>query len=131
MSSPVWQRGNLISRDSNEPLSISYNATMYFAGIMGYSVGLLAPDSNSIRAQTRRALDTISETIDDGIGDPLNRLLSCRVYLTNMHDHAVVHDVMRSKLEDPWPVITYVGVTALINPSANVMLEVVAYHKRD
>ncbi|EXJ88159.1 hypothetical protein A1O1_05087 [Capronia coronata CBS 617.96] len=103
----------------------SSNGTLYLAGWMGDDpeTGEIVP--GGIEAQTERAIMNIKACLE-AAGSSLDKVMTRRIYIIPMQDFRKSVAVWDRFFEEPYPVSTLIGVTALAKEGALVEFEVVA-----
>jgi len=78
-----------------------------------------------IEAQAERAILNIKACVE-AAGSSLDKVMTRRIYMIEMKDFRKVVAVWDRYFEEPYPVSTCIGVTALAKEGALVELEVIA-----
>lgn len=92
-----------------------------------YLAGTLSQDGGDIKAQTRKVLQDLSQTLEKA-GSSLANVASVHVYLTNASDFAAMNEVYRTFWPKDPPVRTTI-VSDLVVPGALVEMSMVAVPK--
>jgi aminoacrylate peracid reductase len=94
------------------------------AGGLVYVAGALSQDGGDIRAQTRKVLEDMDQTLR-AAGSRLANVASANVYITRAEDFAAMNEVYRTFWEKDPPVRTTV-VADLVIPGALVEMSMIA-----
>ncbi len=89
-----------------------------------YVAGMLSQDGGDVRAQTRKTLDSLSETLKKA-GSSLANVASVQVYLTKAEDFAGMNEVFRATWPNDPPARTTI-ISELVVPGALVEMSMVA-----
>ncbi len=104
-------------------MNLPFSAAVKADGLI-YVAGMLSQDGGDVRAQTRKTLDSISETLKNA-GSSLANAASVQVYLTKAEDFAAMNDVFRATWPKDPPARTTI-ISDLVVPGALVEMSMVA-----
>jgi 2-iminobutanoate/2-iminopropanoate deaminase len=124
------------SEDLSEPAGVFVQATRVPAGSDVIHVSGLtsrAKDGstfapNDIRAQTRHILENLTKILAS-VGATLDDVAKVTVYITDMNDFDVIHEVRREFFVNTRPASTMVEVSKLVHDDMLIEIEAVAYVK--
>jgi len=124
------------SEDLSEPAGVFVQATRVPAGSDVIRVSGLtsrAKDGstfapNDIRAQTRHILENLTKILAS-VGATLDDVAKVTVYITDMNDFDVIHEVRREFFVNTRPASTMVEVSKLVHDDMLIEIEAVAYVK--
>lgn len=104
-------------------MNLPFSAAVKADGLI-YVAGTLSQDGGDVRAQTRKTLDSISDTLKKA-GSSLANAASVQVYLTKAEDFAAMNEVFRATWPKDPPARTTI-VSDLVVPGALVEISMVA-----
>lgn len=104
-------------------MNLPFSAAVKADGLI-YVAGTLSQDGGDVRAQTRKTLDSISDTLKKA-GSSLANAASVQVYLTKAEDFAAMNEVFRAAWPKDPPARTTI-VSDLVVPGALVEISMVA-----
>jgi reactive intermediate/imine deaminase len=117
------------------PFGAFSNAAWAPQGRLLYISGQVAIDESGnivakddFRGQARFALETIGRVLEAS-GGTFDDIVSVNVFLTDMNDLGVCHEVRRQFFKPPYPASTLVQVAGLVRPELKVEINAVAVIK--
>jgi len=124
------------SEDLSEPAGVFVQATRVPAGSDVIHVSGLTSRAkdrstfapNDIRAQTRHILENLTKILAS-VGATLDDVAKVTVYITDMNDFDVIHEVRREFFVNTRPASTMVEVSKLVHDDMLIEIEAVAYVK--
>jgi 2-iminobutanoate/2-iminopropanoate deaminase len=103
--------------------NLPFSAAVRADGLI-YVAGMLSQEPGDIKAQTKRVLDTLSQTLQKA-GSSIANVASVHVYIKNASDFAAMNEVYRTYWPKDPPVRTTI-VADLVVPTALVEMSMVA-----
>jgi 2-iminobutanoate/2-iminopropanoate deaminase len=103
--------------------NVPFSAAVRADGLI-YLAGTLSQEPGDIKAQTKRVLDNLSQTLQKA-GSSIANVASVHVYIKNASDFAAMNEVYRTYWPKDPPVRTTI-VSELVRPTALVEMSMVA-----
>ena len=115
-----------------EPFGVFSSAAWQPAGRVLHVSGHVSQDATgatvgkgSIEAQTRHVLENIGAVLAH-VGGTMDDVVKVTVFVTDVAEIGIIHDVRREFFNEPYPASTLVQVAQLIDPGWLIEIEAVA-----